>query len=518
MVRTPLLALLLVAVALSSWGCQSSTDSHLIVTVNYSALSAEDKARIDTIQLYFGGTLRLPEHNIPREEWVLEEATFETAPAQGAVLIRAVAVDSSGADAGEVSAVTRQFTLTANGKDQELTLTLVPQDSPNGCQVRGFETALFDGRAADSFDLIHSPSAGVSLIAFADPATGAGDLRIGRIDSDGGLQGALLDVGMDASHSAAQPKFAVTDTGFAVIWNDYSETSGPVLKVRRLQADGTPLAETGSRALDPATDDARPSIVSVDGTLFIGWQEFAGSSLGAWVAPLGADLAPVMNQAVRLSPTDADGGFVTLARTPNGFAATWSDTRTGDWGVRAANFSSTGTLVHESALREAAGSALLGRAVWDWTAQNLIAAWEDIATGNEQELIWGATYSEAGVVTGAARDWSEPGFAKSSNWPNLAFAGDANTEGHETALVYYQFRGLNDGPQVYLSRLSGSGQRQGEGDLQVSQNFGTARGARYPAVTWQGPSQSGNLYGVVWRDERGEAPALYYRSVYCGGI
>jgi hypothetical protein len=360
---------------------------------------------------------------------------------------------------------------------------------PPACARVGDERKLPFGDGSEAFSFVWD--ADHYVVAYADSASGNGDIYVGRLARDGSAMGTPIAIESTPAHSDL-PDLIATSAGYLVVWQE--GTAGQAVLAHALGPDASPvgaripIASTQSMQSRPVLSHAPGGVVAVT------WMDTFEGKGGVQLATL--DSTATMVGPQRVAPSDVDG-WPWLAGDDQALGLVWSDEASAAYDMHFSPVDPhTLTTSSGKSLRNTAkGNALLPRMIR--TGFGFMAAWEDTRQGGNQ--IYMALVDPTGDILGSGVV-EEPG-SGDANWPNIAWTG------MQAGVVYYQWR--DSQPQIFMSFVDATGARvAGRPDLQVSN--GNAGWSRYPDVVW-----TGSEFGVMYVDDRTGVPALWLQRVAC---
>lgn len=516
------LSLSSVLIVLSLSGCIQKPDSGPVkIEVNLAGIAAAQRETLDSIELTVSGSspLGAQTFEIARggDGLALVDQALEAGigpfSAQGQLYIRVSAKSGEVEIAFETQVIRDASSQALDG----LRFELVSWQSPNDCYFTRSPSPIFDGIIAGSFDIASTGDGFV--LAYTDRSSGRALLHSVELDANGAPKGtpARIDSDIASGVESLQPMLVRAGDGF-VLASQRTETAGTArwMSLKRLSLNGAP---TGASALVSAgaAEDVRPAIAFSGDRVAVAWRMNAGAADRVLIATYDPATLAQKDAPRDLGGTGATTGFVTLAaRAGGGFAAAWAEKTIGDgyYDVRFALLAQSLGAQSARWIRQGIGHAVIIR-MTAVSSGGYLVSWEDNRFFAEDlpEQIYTAHVSADGTQVTEHRN-VDPEFTESANWPNMALGAESGL------MVYYQFRGLNPGPQIFATRMGIDGTAFGEGDVQVSQDFGGSRGARFPDVayagdsTWQG--KAADAYGLVWiEEEAGVSARLTFSKISC---
>lgn len=495
------------AITLGALGCidlQEAQKTYIVVDVDLSALPASALDRIDGLELRTGGAIA--------------DTTYPMVPLQrdanGAVVAVQTLDDRIEVESGktlfirvaaragtmELSSDNETFLVPHSDGPRVVTLKLEIAPSVNGCEIAEIQTPALGERPMGSFDVLAIGRS--SLIAYTEQSSTGLKLYSTIRSADGTLSApALLDTEVtDPSSQSFLPAIAADSDGFVVAWGRKKSDGQLQTVVARLDSAGKPTAIR--RTIDAGTPkELRPSLAISQDRIALAWDKGMGADQGdrVMVSLLDrATLEPIGAAALLGTlPVFASSHASLTARNEGGFAALWTVHDMTDASLRqhVALLSPSLAQSGERALTEPGDKSTLGRIIT--TQAGLLAAWEQIFQDTGEETIVTSALSPDANSSETRVNLDD--LDHSANWPNLAMGAEGGVT------VAYQFRESNPGPQILLTRIDSRGNKVGASDLQISQNFASESGARYPDVVSLGTSVDGGKsfdeYAVFWADQ-----------------
>ena len=483
-----------------------SSLARLSVDVNVGGLSADQLALLDHVDIRCApGTSADPSlvHLTSVPSAALTDHAYQEsyAPAQeeGTIVVTASLWDKDGNQLGAKS----QAVPLVKAKVAHVELDFVSSVPTTGpFHVGTPPVVIGDGKAgATSFALAWDTDH--YLMVWSDAGIGNGDLVSARYDANGNRISNFSPVNSSDAPSVL-PSLVRLGDGYVVAWQEGASNAGTPTTVQLRKLDLNGLGVGNIRRISTQSQEARPHLEAFGTELALTWMD-ADLSGGAprsiaRMAILDSSQYNFVQGPVDLasSPTATSAGFPIAAATDSGLTVSWIE---GGTTVELANFDamlqmSSPVALHSSSFT-AQQLALAGH------GSTVYAAWEelsgDIATGRER--IFGS-YGPSGGVAGAQGYVNEL-YTGSANWPRIATRAQGGV-----LVAYYQYRDF--GSQIYMTRLTDTGERLDASDVQLTSVAGQAK---YPEITKAQTDDQGEHFGLAWIDDHTGTPSLYFETL-----
>lgn len=346
-----------------------------------------------------------------------------------------------------------------------------------------------------------------SVGAAAGPRISPVEGREYRISGNGGT----------AADTDAAVAWNQTDNTYLVVWQDGRNTGSRGLDIygRLVGPDGVPAGPDFRISGPGATSDEKTPAVSWDGAsaeYLVVWDDNrdfwlrGGDIYGRRVTAAGVPTGPDFRISGAGATSADEAPALAWNQTAAEFLVVWQDDRNaGDssWDIYGRRVDSGGAPTGEDfriSGAKATGSEFDPAVAWNSTANQYLVVWNDyrsVAAGRGSDIYGrrlGGSGSPLGadfrVCGGSATGWEyEPAVA----WNDIA---------KQYLVVWNDYRnvGTGRGSDIYGKRVSVEGSPVGS-DFRIS-GVNARADDEDPAVVW---NEAGNLYQVVWTDERNVA-------------
>jgi hypothetical protein len=276
---------------------------------------------------------------------------------------------------------------------------------------------------------------------------------------------------------------------YAVLWTDYSASTGGYLRFRRFFADGTPASAAVNLPLNQVYYTIYPPAMVWNGSGYgVAYSGWSGSGWLIYFITLdenGALTSSLSNVSFYGMTQTADCYAPALAWSGNGYCVAWQDVRNGTNDIFTTLLNANGTVAnagasHDLVVSNAAYSQEFPAVAWSRGANLYMIVWQDYRLNTVPE-IYGSTVTTAGVVG------SNSGIVTGHNSKNTSLVDTGNGLG----LVWEDYRDSNW--EIYFKLLTATG-TSASTDLRLTNDVNISERA---SIVWTGAE-----FGVFWDDNR----------------
>ncbi len=353
---------------------------------------------------------------------------------------------------------------------------------PKACNVAGTPTRLASGMTARLPSITASGDG--YLVFWSDQRTGAGKIFGVRVSKDGAPSGGEF-MAVDTGNNALSPRAA----NGVLVWEDCRSSDcsagGPsAVSAVSIGSDGK-ASGTVKEISAVQMVQRRPHVVRAFDKTYVTFRDLEGGKVVSRLGQLSAD-------GSLSTPVTIGGGneaaFPHVSTNGDRLAVVYVRGKT-DVGVALYNESLAPQ--GEQMLRTGASEAF--NPVGVWTGNTWAFAWEDRASGGDEQL-----YTAAVAKDGKSAEQGRLAY-ETGNWPAMASGGGG------AVVAFYGFTSKDGGPFILVSPLDDAGNQKGP-VIRVTQK----KGGRFPSL-----AHNGGAYGLVWEERASGSEGVYFARLNC---
>ncbi len=335
------------------------------------------------------------------------------------------------------------------------------------------------------------------LVVWQDQRSGQFDIYASRVSPNGEV---LDPEGLPISTAPLdqiKPKILWNGTYYLVVWQDKRNGKNWEIYGARVTPDGKVLDSNGF-PISVGTGNRGTPVISWNGkTFFVVWEKenpglFKWDIYGARITPEGKVLDP---EGIPIVKAPEDQYFTGISWSGNNYMVVWSDKRSGtSFDIYGTRISQDGTIMDPKGIviSQAPGDQFFPSISWNGEVH--LVTWMDKRMGDSG--IYGARITAKGAVL-------DPDGIAIAATPTFHALPVVISKNKEFLVVWEEEQKItyND---IYAARLNSKGKILNPGEISIY--TGNERQGHASAAT------DGNLYFVVWKDERTGIP--YQGDIY----